>query len=90
MVIHFSQVSLLATLQQEKAFTKISLEYGHYDDVFFPDLAMELLKNRYINKYAIELVEGKQSPYGPIYSLGLVELETLKVYIKTNLKTGFI
>ena len=26
----------------------------------------------------------------PIYSLGLVELETLKTYIKTHLKIGFI
>lgn len=28
--------------------------------------------------------------YKPIYSLGLIELKTLKAYIKTYLKTGFI
>ena len=41
-----------------------------------------------MNEHAIELVEGKQPPYGPIYSLGPVKLETLKTYIKTRLKTG--
>lgn len=43
-----------------------------------------------LNEYAIELEEDKQSPYRPIYSLGPVELETFKAYIKTHLKTGFI
>ena len=51
---------------------------------------MELPENTGINKYAIELVEGKQPPYGPIYNLGPVELEMLKAYIETHLKTGFI
>ena len=43
-----------------------------------------------INIYAIDLEKGKQPPYRPIYSLAPVELETLKTYIKTHLKTGFI
>ena len=43
-----------------------------------------------LNGHAIDLENGKQLPYGPIYSLDLVELETLKTYIKTHLKTGFI
>ena len=47
-------------------------------------------KNIGINKHAIELQNGKQRPYWPIYSLGPLELETLKTYIKTHLKTGFI
>ena len=51
---------------------------------------MELTENIGINEHAIELVKGKQPPYGPIYSLGPVELETLKAYIKTHLKTEFI
>lgn len=28
--------------------------------------------------------------YGPIYTLNLMKLETLKAYIETHLKTGFI
>ena len=51
---------------------------------------MELPENTGINKHIIELVEAKQPSYGPIYSLGPVELETLKAYIETHLKTGFI
>ncbi len=51
---------------------------------------MELPENTGLNEHAIELVEGKQPPYGPIYALSPVELETLKTYIETHLKTGFI
>ena len=38
----------------------------------------------------MELQDAKQPPYGLIYSLGPVELETLKTYITTHIKTGFI
>ena len=51
---------------------------------------MELPENTGINKDAIELQNGKQPFYELIYSLWLVELETLKTFIKTHLKTGFI
>ena len=43
-----------------------------------------------MNDHAIKLEEGKQPLFSPIYSLELVELETLKTYIKTNLANGFI
>ena len=90
LAIHPSQAPLLAALQQDKAPTEIPPEYADYADVFSPDLAMELPENTGMNEHAIELVEGKQPPYGPIYSLSLVELETLKTYLETHLKTGFI
>lgn len=51
---------------------------------------MELPKIIRINEYAIELIDGKQSFYKPIYTLSLIELETLKTYIEAHLKTGFI
>ena len=38
----------------------------------------------------MELKEGKQLLFEPIYSLELVELETLKIYIKTNLANSLI
>lgn len=66
------------------------MEYVDYANLFFPDLAKELPKNIGINEYAIKLIEGKQQLYGLIYSLGLVELETLKAYIGTHPKTRFI
>ena len=43
-----------------------------------------------MNEYAIKLEENKQPSFKPIYSLGLVELKTLKTYIETNLINGFI
>ncbi len=51
---------------------------------------MELSKNTSMNKHAIELIEGKQLLYEPSYALSPVKLETLKAYIKTHFKTGFI
>ncbi len=51
---------------------------------------MELPENTGINEHAIKLINKKQPPYGPIYALSPVELETLKAYIETHLKTGFI
>ncbi len=66
------------------------MEYADYADKFSPDLVMGLPENTGINKYAIELIEDKQPPHRPIYSLRPVELDTLKTYIKTHLKTWFI
>ncbi len=51
---------------------------------------MELSENKGMNEHAIKLINGKQPLYGPIYAFSSVELKTLKVYIKTYLKTGFI
>lgn len=51
---------------------------------------MVLPKYTKINIYAINLKKSKQPLYGPIYSLELVELNTLKTYIKTNLAKDFI
>ena len=90
MTIYPLQIPRIAALEQDEALTKVLLEYADYADVFSFNLAMELLKNTDINKHAIELQDGKQPFYKPIYSPGSVELKTLKTYIKTHLITGFI
>lgn len=51
---------------------------------------MKLPESTDINKHAMKLVGGKQPLYRSIYSLGLVELEMLKTYIKFHRKIGFI
>ena len=79
---------LKASLVSEEA--KIPVEYSDFSDVFSPDSAVEIPEHTGINDHPIDLVDGKQPPYGPIYSLGPVELETLKTYIETNLASGFI
>ena len=80
----------IPSLIAEEAPTKVSAKYLDFADVFSPDLAMKLLKHTEINTHAIDLEESKQPPYEPIYSLGPVELETLKTYTKTNLANSFI
>ena len=66
------------------------LEYADYTNVFSPNSAAELPEHIGIDDHPIDLINDKQPPYGLIYSLGPVELETLKTYIKTNLANGFI
>ena len=80
----------ISGLIAKEAPTKVPAEYSDFADVFSPDLASELPEHTGINDHAIKLVEGQQPPYGPIYSLGPVELETLKAYIETNLANEFI
>ena len=43
-----------------------------------------------MNNHTIKLEKDKQSLFGPIYNLRLVELETFKIYIKINLANNFI
>ena len=74
----------------DKALTKDSSKYADFVDVFLSKLAAKLLEYIKINNYAIKLVDDWQSPYGFIYILELVELETLKIYIKNNLANSFI
>ena len=88
--IHFLQAAQILALIQDKALIKVPYKYTDYVDVFSFNLAMKLPENTGINKHVIKLQNGNQPPYGPIYSLGSVELETLKTYIKTHLKTVFI
>ena len=90
MAIYPSRAAQISALIQDEAPTKVLTEYADYADVFSFDLAMELSKNTGINKHVIKLQDGKQAPYRPIYSLGPMELETLKTYIKIHLKTRFI
>ena len=68
----------------------ILAEYSNFSNIFSSDSTVELSEHTRINDHPIDLLDNKQPPYGPIYSLGLVELETLKTYIETNLASGFI
>ncbi len=88
--MHLSKRAQIAHLKTDKAFTKVSSKYADFVDIFLLKLAIELLKYIQINDYAIELIINWQSPYSPIYSLGQVELEILKTYIKDNLVNSFI
>ena len=88
MTIHPARKAQIALLLAKKV--TVLAKYSDFADVFSKKSAEILSKCIGINKHAIELKDGMQPPYGPIYSLGLVELETLKTYIETNLANGFI
>ena len=88
--IYLDRKAQITLLKAEKAPIFVPTKYLDFTDIFFEKLAAILPEHIKINIYTIDLEEGKQPPHEPIYSLGPVELETLKTYIKTNLKTGFI
>lgn len=77
-----------ASLLTEKV--TVLVEYLNFAEVFSEKWATKLSKHFDLNKHLINLKLNKQPPYGPIYSLGLVELKTLKTYIETNLINSFI
>ena len=88
MTIQLVTEAQLALLLAEKV--TIPAKYSNFADMFLKQSANIFPKWTGVNEHTIELGEGKQPPYGPIYSLGLVELETFKIYIKSNLANGFI
>ena len=88
--VHPSRRVQIAALMANEAPTLIPTEYSDFADAFSPELASELPEHTGINDHAIELVDERQPSYGLSYSLGPVELETLKTYIETNLVNGFI
>ena len=65
-------------------------EYFDYNNIFLVENIAELPKHTGINDYIIKQEKDKQPSFGPIYSLSLVELEILKIYIEINLANGFI
>ena len=73
-----------------KAPMTIPAEYLDLENVFSKESAAVLPERIEINTHAIDLEKGKQLLCRPIYSLGPIELETLKTYIKTNLANDFI
>ena len=88
--VHPLKRTLIIYLKVYKVFTKILNKYIDFTDIFLPKLVIEFSNYIKINNYAIKLVDGWQPLYNFIYSLGLVELEKLKGYIKNNLINGFI
>lgn len=87
---HPEQGVQIAVSIADKALIIVPAEYLDFKDVFSKKSAVVLSTHTKINTHAINLEEGKQSFYGPIYNLELVELEILKIYIKTNLANRFI
>ena len=88
MLIYLSYKALVATLISKEI--GILAKYSDFSNVFSSDSAAELLEHTRINYHSINLLNNKHLPYGPIYSLGPMELETLKTHIKASLASTFI
>ena len=88
--VHPSCRAQIAVLVANEIPISIPTKYSDFTDIFSSELVSKLLEYTEINNHAIKLVDDWQPSYGPIYSLGLVELETLKTYIETKLANSFI
>ena len=88
--VYLSKKAQIAHLKADEVSIKVPSWYADFTDVFSPNLATELFEYMRINDHAFELVDNEQLLYGPINSLGSLELETLKAYTKNNLVNGFI
>ena len=88
MPIHLFCQAQVASLTSKK--TGIPIEYSDFSNTFSSDSTAELPEYTGINNHPINLLDNKPPSYSLIYSLGPVELETLKTYIEANLASGFI
>ena len=74
----------IAHQKADKTPIKVFSKYANFADVFSVKLAIKLSKYTRINNYTLKFVDDWQLSYSLIYSLGSIELETLKTYIKTT------
>jgi hypothetical protein len=65
------------------------MQYHNFKDVFEKKNADILSEHRSYN-CVIELQDGAQPPFGPIYNLSQTELAALREYIDKNLSKNFI
>ena len=86
--IHLDKEAQIASLFTKEV--KILDKYFDFANIFPEEKVLVLPEPTELNEHAIDLENGIKPPYEPFYSLGSVELKTLKTYIETHLKTGFI
>jgi hypothetical protein len=68
---------------------RIPHELSEYADVF-DNRNAEILPQYKSSDHAIPIVEGKEPPYGPLYTLSSRELQLLREYIEEALRRGWI
>ena len=86
--IHLNKAAQKAFFLVEEV--RIPDKYLDFADIFSEAKVLVLPEHTELNEHAINLEDDNHPSYESIYSLGPVELETLKTYIKTHLKIGFI
>lgn len=88
-VIQPSHQVQIAFMKADDTLTAIPSKYADFMVIFFSDPIVEHLEYIKINNYIIELIYSKQSSFKVIYSLGSMEWEILKKYIKINRANSF-
>ena len=68
----------------------VPAKYSDIANIFLGKSVNILPEQTGVNEHAIKLEKGKEPLYRPIYSLGPVELKSLKTYIETNMANNFI
>ena len=88
--MHFLKRTQIVHLKADEALTKVFNKFADSANLFLLNLIAKFLKHKEIINHIIKLIDDKQPLYYFIYSLGLIELKTLKTCIETNLANGFI
>src|SRR6202022_2772400 len=68
---------------------ELPLKYTDYADVFSEEEANRL-PDENARQHSIDLIDGQEPPYGPIYNLSEKELKVLREYLETSLQNGWI
>jgi hypothetical protein len=89
MAIRGPSSALLAVTDSPPPSSVLPSEYEEYSDVF-SKVEADHLPQHGVQDHAIDLDEGQQLPFGPIYNLSASELAVLREYLATNLEKGFI
>jgi len=93
-----TELFFLSVSEMERLITKeeadpdlsaIPLEYHEFADLFSKKEADKLPPHQPYD-HKIPLEPGSAPPFGPIYKLSPIELETLRKYVEENLRKGFI
>ncbi|HYP42903.1 MAG TPA: hypothetical protein VEQ18_02670, partial [Candidatus Nitrosocosmicus sp.] len=67
----------------------VPVDYHDFIQLFTKEDADKIPPHRYID-HAIDLVDGKQPSFGPLYNMSKLELKVLKDYLDKYLSKGFI
>jgi transposase InsO family protein len=78
-----------STTDPSEDLSQVPEEYHDYADVFSKTKAWKLADHRPYD-LQITLEDGAQPPFGPIYSISPLELETLREFLDKNLRAGFV
>lgn len=88
-VASLSVTGRASTITEQHDLTGIPEKYQEFADVFSKTRSEVLAPHRPYD-LKIELEDGAQPPFGPIYSLSQPELAALREFLDENLRNGFI